>query len=539
MVKCKLVLLPLLLGACFYASAQVNRYVVFFKDKAGTPYTINNPGEFLSGKAIQRRIKHLITANETDLPVTPSYVDDVRNAGATVLYTTRWMNGALVQCDASLLATLLTLSHVESVELVAPGPRPLNGGRRGRIKSQTGQQEDAATPQLAMLGLDLMHADGFRGENMTIAVFDGGFSGADLSVPFQHVFTEGRFNATVSHDFVYGGSDVFRHDDHGTQVWSVIAAQQDGEFTGGAHKARFQLYVTEDVDTEYRIEEYNWLIAAERADSAGVDIINSSLGYNTFDDPSMDYQPEDMNGNTAVISRAVNLAAERGIIIVTSAGNEGAKPWRIITAPADADDAIAVGNVNFSGIKSPSSSFGPTADGRIKPDVVAPGTLVKVIKANGTVGSASGTSVAAPLVTSLLAGVWQKYPHLFNSRLIEALRISSSQGASPDNSLGFGLPGYLALSQYLEQDIEPLTIGVYPNPVINDTVIIETSNPTELVEASYTIDNSMGQTVANGRARFTWNNPRYSVNLSGLHTGLYFLRIQFNGRWQTFKIVKV
>lgn len=539
MVKCKLFLLPLMLGACFYASAQVNRYVVFFKDKAGTPYTVDNPNEFLSGKAIQRRIKHLISATETDLPVTPSYVDDVRNAGATVLYTTRWMNGALVQCDALLLADLLALPHVESIELVAPGPRPVNGGRRGRVKSKTGQHDDEATPQLAMIGIDQMHVDGFRGENMTIAVFDGGFSGADSSTPFQHVFTDGRFNATVSHDFVYGGSDVFQHDDHGTQVWSVIAAYQDGVFTGGAYKAKFQLYVTEDVGTEYRIEEYNWLIAAERADSAGVDIINSSLGYNTFDDPSMDYQPEDMNGNTAVISRAASLAAERGIIVVTSAGNEGAKPWRIITAPADAQDAIAVGNVNFSGIKSPSSSFGPTADGRIKPDVVAPGTLVKVIKANGTVGAASGTSVAAPLVTSLLAGVWQKYPHLFNSMLIEALRISSSQGASPDNSLGFGLPGYQALSQYLNQDIEPLTIQVYPNPVINDTVTIETSNPTELAEAPYTIANSMGQTVAGGNAIFTWSNPRYRVSLSGLHSGIYFLRMAVNGRWQTFKLVKV
>lgn len=539
MVRCRLVFCFAVLCFAHQAAAQVNRYVVFFKDKAGTPYTISNPHEFLSQKAIQRRIKHLISATETDLPVTPSYVDDIRNAGATILYTTRWMNGALVQCDATLLSTLLALPHVEAIEFVAPGARPVNGGRKGRVKSKAGQQDDATTPQLAMIGIDQMHADGYRGEHLTIAVFDGGFSGADTSAPFQHVFAESRFHAAVSHDFVYGGSDVFRHDDHGTQVWSVIAAFQDGNYTGGAYKASFQLYVTEDVDTEYRIEEYNWLIAAERADSAGVDIINSSLGYNTFDDPSMDYRPEEMNGTAAVITRAVNLAVERGIIVVTSAGNEGAKPWRIITAPADAEYAVAVGNVNFSGIKSPSSSFGPAADGRIKPDVVAPGTLVKVIKANGTVGSASGTSVAAPLVTSLLAGVWQKYPHLFNRSLIEALRISSSQGASPDNSLGYGLPGYLGLSQYLNQNIEPLTIAVYPNPVITDTVTIETSDPTELTETFYTIANSMGQTVAGGKANFTWNNPRYRVSLSGLHAGIYFLRIAVNGRWQTFKIVKV
>lgn len=539
MARCRQIGLLVLVFVSLQASAQVNRYVVFFKDKAGTPYSINNPSEFLSGKAIQRRIKHLVSATETDLPVTPSYVDDVRNAGATVLYTTRWMNGTLVQCDASLLSALLALPQVESIEFVAPGARPSNGGRKGRIKSKAGQQDDASTPQLAMIGIDQMHADGFRGENMTIAVFDGGFSGADTSVPFQHVFTEGRVDAAVSHDFVYGGPDVFRHDDHGTQVWSVIAAFQDGTFTGGAYKANFQLYVTEDVDTEYRIEEYNWLIAAERADSAGVDMINSSLGYSTFDDPSMDYQPENMNGTTTVISRAVNYAVDRGIVVVTSAGNEGAKPWRIITAPADAEYAVAVGNVNFSGIKNPSSSFGPTADGRFKPDVVAPGTSVKVIKANGTVGSASGTSVAAPLVTSLLAGAWQKYPHLFNRVLIEALRISSSQGSSPDNSLGYGLPGYLALSHYIEQDTDQLVVQVYPNPVVGNTLTIESSNPNELSLSNYFIANSTGQTIATGTATFTWNNSRYTVDLTGLHPGIYFLRLSVNGKWHSFKFIKV
>jgi serine protease AprX len=539
MAPCRIVLYLIFLCLGHQVAAQVNRYVVFFTDKSGTPYSINNPSEFLSAKAIQRRTRQGITVNETDLPVAPAYVDDVRNTGATILYTTRWMNGALVQCDATLLSTLLALPYVETIEFVAPGARPANGGRKGRTKSKMGQQDDASTPQLAMIGIDLMHTDGFRGETMTVAVFDGGFAGADTSVPFQHVFSDGRFNAAVSHDFVYGSSNVFRHDDHGTQVWSVIAGYQEGTFTGGAHKANFQLYVTEDVDSEYRIEEYNWLIAAERADSAGVDLINTSLGYNTFDDPSMDYTPADMNGTTSVISRALNLATDRGIIVVTSAGNEGAKPWRIITAPADAEYAVAVGNVNLAGSKSPTSSFGPSADGRIKPDVVALGTSVKVIKANGTVGSASGTSLAAPLVTSLIAGVWQKYPSLINRVLIEALRISSSQGSAPDNSLGYGLPGYQAISQYLEQDSQPLTIQVYPNPVLNDTLLIEPSNPSELSEAYYTIANATGQTVATGTAHFTWNNSWYTLNLSGLNPGIYYLRIAVNGKWLSFKFIKV
>ena len=190
---------------------------------------------------------------------------------------------------------------------------------------------------------------GTRGEDIVIGIFDGGFQGVNTGAPFQHIFNENRINLAVSKDFVTNSDDVFQFDEHGTEVFSVIAAYQDGFFTGGSYEANYQLYVTEDVVGEYRIEEYNWLFAAERADSAGVDVVNSSLGYYDFDQLAMDYPKSAMDGKTTVVSKAAQMLADRGVIVVCSAGNEGGIAWQIITAPADAKDVLAVGNVNSSG----------------------------------------------------------------------------------------------------------------------------------------------------------------------------------------------
>src|SRR5690606_12003754 len=204
----------------------------------------------------------------------------------------------------------------------------------------------ATNVQLNMIGLTDMHSDNIRGEGVTIAILDSGFEGVDVTAPFSQIFQEGRIDLQASRDFVYNSDNVFQYDDHGTEVFSVIAAFQPGEFTGGAYKASYQLYVTEEVPTEYRIEEYNWLFAAERADSAGADIIQSSLGYYDFDGASMDYLKSQMDGVTAVVSKAAKWAADRGIIVVVSAGNEGNVSWQIITAPADVENVLAVAAVD-------------------------------------------------------------------------------------------------------------------------------------------------------------------------------------------------
>ena len=529
----------LVLLAAGVVQAQVNRYMVFFTDKTGTPYTISNPSAYLSPAAIERRETQNIIISESDLPLTPVYVQSVQNTGVTVVHKTKWMNGVLVECTSSDLPDIEALSFVSSIELVAPGAVPDPGGRKKSHKMRTSSTESVATAdQLSMLGLDEMHADGFRGEGIILAVFDGGFQGANVTIPFQHVFNEARFNASVSHDFVSDNSNVFVYDSHGTQVWSVIGAYQDGTFIGGAYKSEFQLYITEDIDSEYRIEEYNWLFAAERADSAGVDIINTSLGYNTFDDSQMDYAKTDMDGSTAIIARAAQMAASKGIFLVSSAGNSGNDPsWQIITSPADGEDVLAVGNVNSTGMRSTSSSIGPSADGRIKPDVMALGAGTTVIKANGSVGTGNGTSFASPLAASLVAGLWQKYPDLTNQELLEAIRNSASQSFSPDNFSGYGIPHYRAVSNFLDQQNQQNIVEVFPNPV-TDMITIRPRSPEEVGFTDLQLINSQGQTIDQRSVSYNWLDNEYTANLSAVSAGIYFLKVQVGTRFYMYKVVK-
>jgi serine protease AprX len=330
------VLLILLGSAAF---GQKNRYMVFFNDKEGTPYSLSEPAAFLSAKAIERRVRHNFNVAEADLPVTPSYVAAVKTTGAEVYFSTRWMNGLMIQAEPALIPAIEGLSFVKSVELVAPGASLTPGGRVRSPKSVSktkAPKADVTDAQLQMIGIDDMHDDGFKGEGIIIAILDAGFSGVDSAEPFTHIFSNDRINLQASRDFVYNSSSVFNFDDHGTEVFSVIGGLQTGSFTGGAPGATFQLYVTEEVPTEFRVEEYNWLFAAERADSSGVDIIQSSLGYYDFDGSMFDYFKSQMDGKTAVSTRAAQMAADRGIVVVLSAGNEGNNTWQIVTAPADA-----------------------------------------------------------------------------------------------------------------------------------------------------------------------------------------------------------
>jgi serine protease AprX len=521
------------------ASAQSNRYMVFFKDKDGSSFSASSPLEFLSEKAIARRIKEDVEITAQDFPVNSNYVSGVANTGAEVFFSTRWMNGVLVQCAPALLASIQALPFVDHVEFVAPQAKLQNGGRqKSNLRKKNGATGVRTQTQLQMLGIPQMHADGFRGEGIDIALFDGGFFGANVSEPFQHIFNEGRYHDELSHDFVRNTDNVFQYDDHGTQVFSVIAAEVPDEFTGGAYEANFQLYVTEDDGPEHRIEEYNWLFAAERADSAGVDIISSSLGYYDFDDASMNYTTSQMDGQTAVSSRAAQWASDRGIIVVASAGNEGNIPsWRIITAPADAEGVVAVANVNANGVASSSSSIGPSADGRIKPDLAALGSGVTVIQSNGSIGTASGTSVAAPLITSLVAGIWQAYPGMTSKELVTLLKNTASRAGNPDNSVGYGIPNYESVKNYLAENSQTELFEVYPNPA-KDTLVISPIDPDSVSFCHVEVVNSIGQKVANADVNFSWLEKTHKSDISTLAPGLYFVRISFEQQKFVFKLIK-
>lgn len=540
MVRIKLLLI-VWISAASVSIAQVNRYMVFFTDKQGTGHTVSNPATFLSERTISRRTSQAIEIIAEDLPVTASYIQAVKATGATVLYKTKWMNGVLVECNAAQLAAIHALAFVKSAdtELVAPGS---SGGRKRKSNKLKDARlgQDETTDQLAMLGIDEMQADGYRGDGVIIAIMDGGFLGVNTAADFAEVRTS-QLNLDVSWDFNAHSANVFKYSDHGTGVLSVIAVSKPGEFTGGAYKATFQLYVTENVSSEYRVEEYNWLFAAERADSAGVDIISCSLGYNTFDDESMDYEPADMNGSTAVITRAAQIAASKGILMVNSAGNSGADAsWRVITAPADGEDVLAVGNVNLQGAKSLTSSIGLNS-GMIKPDVVALGVGVSAYVGNGTISNRNGTSFSAPLVTGLVAGLRQKYPTLSSVELMSAVRFSASQASHPDEQLGYGIPHYRAVINYLEMDNPEGGVPsfiIHPNPV-QDTFTLKPKKPALAQLSQVAIINAQGQFMGGTELISNWPDNSYSMDIRNFIPGIYFLKVRIGKKYETYKLVKI
>jgi serine protease AprX len=503
------------------AHAQVNRYFVFFKDKANTPYSISSPSTFLTQKSILRRQKQDVLITDEDLPVNPLYVQQVKATGAATFFTSKWWNGVLVQTDNATLTTIKALPFVLKTELVAPGSKLLGGRMSTADKSNATSADPQPTDfQLQQLALDKMQEEGYRGEGVDVAQFDSGWLGVNAAAPFQHLFQEGRMKAVFN--FVKNTKDVYTDDNHGTEVLSVMGAFSPGAFTGGVYKANFYLFQTEDKLTEYRIEEYNWTFAAERADSLGVDVINSSLGYYDFDDATMNYKVTDLTGDKAVVSISARKAVEKGIVVVCSAGNEGNNSWRYVSVPADVDGVIAVGSITQSGSRSLFSSFGPSADGRIKPEVVALGSGTSCINQSGTITSVNGTSLASPLIASLAAGLIQAFPSASGKDIYDAILNSGTQSDKPDNILGYGVPRFTIVSSYLKYGAQKDPISVFPNPVSNEDLNVLLKEPTS-EPIAVSIYDVLGKRVAEDSPALIWDtNPR-QFDLSQLPTGIYFL----------------
>lgn len=523
---------PFFLYLLVFASqvqAQQNRYVAFFTDKDNSVYSIASPEDYLSARAIERRINQNILITETDLPVNQAYVNGLKTSGANVFFTTKWLNAALIQADPADLQTLQALEFVDSIAFVAPGQRLTPLGRKYNIEAEK-EIQAPTDDQLRMLGIDDLQQENLLGEGQLIAYFDGGFVGTETAEAFQHIYSSNRLLYTF--DLVENNYDVYRYSTHGTKVFSITAGYLPNVFEGSAYGAEYMLFVTEDVSSEYRIEEFNWLIAAEKADSAGVDIINSSLGYSTFDDPAMDYTYQDMDGETTVVTQAAAFAAARGILVVVSAGNEGNNSWQYITAPADAADVISVGAVNAMGERADFSSIGPAADGRIKPEIVAQGARTALIDQSGTVATGSGTSFSAPLITGLAAGIWQAYPDLTNLQLRTMILESGDRANAPDNFYGFGIPNYNVVKSRIEKGFI-----VFPNPITGSELkIAQFTARQPHVEA--TLYGSTGALIDKFVLRFSQINQIQAVSLDQLQAGIYILWLNSGTVSQKFRIVK-
>lgn len=528
--------------------SQVNRYFVYFTDKAGEnyPYSISSPEAFLTQRAIDRRTKQSIQVNESDLPVSPSYVQGLRDAEIDVFFTSKWLNGALVNADTSLLNSVASLSFVDSIAWVADTTRlsyeqdipddPTSFSEPGSV----GGDSDI---QLMMLGADHMHADDIKGQGMLIAVLDNGFNGVNRHSPFQHLWENNQIIATK--DFVQNSGNVFQFGDHGTSVFSIIGSKYEspeGNLYGIAYEADFILCITEDNQAENTIEEYNWILGAEFADSLGADVINCSLGYRSFDIEDHDYTKDDLDGETAIISIGARIAAEKGIVVATSAGNSGDDPFprNYISPPADGKEIITVGSVNPDFTYSAFSSVGNTIDGRIKPDVSAFGSATAIVRGSGNIQRGSGTSFASPLIAGFAAGIWQANPDWTSKEVIEAIKNSGHRNHIPDSLMGWGVPNY-AYAVNGEKALKVIDIledkvTIYPNPFQGDTLFLITNGK---------FKDGMNIRILDPRGSLIYNKEfgkkdikeNMELTIDSSQQGVYFLFLQIGNSQKVVKLI--
>lgn len=438
---------------------KAGMYFIGFTDKQGTPYSIDSPEAFLSERALTRRAKHNSPVTSLDLPVSPKYVAGVAKTGAYIWLRSKWMNGVVVRATPTQLKMIEKLSFVNTTYYTAPAQYERGAGLAA-IPDLSGKAPivddvpvnkifyGAGFENLKRLGGDSLHRMGYRGEGMLVAVLDGGFP----KVGYKDFL--GYDNA----DYIPAGWDVVEQDDspydggtHGAIVLSTMAAHHPFFFIGMAPEAQYVVFKTENGRGEHRQEEINFAIALEVADSMGVDVTNSSLGYTVFRDEDMNYTYEDMNGRTSPASLAIDLAFARGMICVTSAGNSGADDWKYISAPADATKAFSIGALNASDDeRAYFSSFGPTADGRTKPDVSAPGVRIVAVDGSGRgLTAANGTSLSSPLVCALVSCLWQAFPDATNQEILDAIRSTASMSDKPNNEIGYGLPDFAKAYAFL------------------------------------------------------------------------------------------
>ena len=426
------------------ASAQQDtlKYRISLKDKAATEYSLKKPEKYLSAKAIERRRKQNLPIDSTDLPVCRKYIDEIRKQGVKIVVTGKWDNFVTVSCnDTTLIDRIAALPFVLSTEKVWISPsagKPSMATERDTVLNQPTIHPDSiygrAITQIQMSNGDKLHEAGFKGQGMTIAVIDAGFHNVDKITAMQNIRILG------TKDFVNQQADIFAESSHGMSVLSCIGMNRPDIMTGTAPEASFWLLRSEDEYSEHLVEQDYWSAAVEFADSVGVDVINTSLGYYSFDDKSKNYKYRDLDGRHALMSRQASHIADKGMILVCSAGNSGAGSWKKITPPGDADNVLTVGAINKQAVLAPFSSIGNTADNRIKPDVVAVGEGADVIRTDGNQGKANGTSFSSPVMCGMVACLWQACPRLTAKELLELVRASGDRADYPDNIYGYGVP---------------------------------------------------------------------------------------------------
>ena len=442
---------------CANSYAQFSRYIIQLKDKSGNPFLTTNPAQFLTQRSINRRIRYNIAVDESDIPITPAYLDSIRLTGnVTIINVSKWLNQVCIQTtDAAALIKINFFVFVKGTSpiaarvgnIISPISKPLDIPGQPLPIIITGKPQSPTDfynygesfPQIHLHNGEFLHNHGFRGEGMQLAIMDAGFYHYQSLPTFDSVRKNQQILGTW--DFVANEASVNEDFAHGMNCFSTIAANIPGTFVGTAPATSFYLFRTEDVSSEYPVEEQNFAAAAERADSLGVDVFSVSLGYTTFSNNLFNYTYNDMNGNTTISARAADFAAKKGIFVTVAAGNEGSSSWHYITTPADADSVLTVGAVALNRQVALFSSFGPSSDGQIKPAVAAVGSgAVIANQSTGFPSFGNGTSYSCPIMAGVATCLWQAFPEVNNMGIIDALEKSADRFTTPDDRTGFGIP---------------------------------------------------------------------------------------------------
>ena len=442
-MKLKGILWGCLMTACVVSASaeRTYKYRVNLKDKVGTAYSVDKPEEFLSERALARRNRQHLPVDETDLPVSQAYVKELLGTGARLVTTSKWNNTVVLEVkDTLLMDKVASMSFVTQVKKVWTQPDSIPPRNKNRKKEVTNDVKKSnifygkAFQQIHIHGGDSLHAAGFAGKGMHVAIIDAGFYNADKIKFFK------KLDLLGTRDFVNPDSDIYEENSHGMMVLSCMAANKKDVFVGTAPEASYWLLRSEDNDTEQPVEEDYWAAAIEFADSVGVDVVNTSLGYYNFDEGYAPYRYRDLEGHTSLMSHSASMASDKGIVVVCSAGNSGADSWKKVTPPGDAENVLVVGALTKKLINAEFSSIGNTTDGRIKPDVMAIGAPSAVSGTDGTVSRANGTSFASPTMCGVVVCFWQSCPWLTAKEVVKAVQQAGDRADFPDNIFGYGVP---------------------------------------------------------------------------------------------------
>lgn len=515
---------------------------VYFTDKPMAQSYFDNPLTMLSQRALDRRTTQGIALNIQDPPIHQAYIDQVTAAtGITVKAQSKWLNALHIRGSQTDIAALSVLPFVNRIQYanhsLNPGGRqmPQTGQTTQRINKFQETQEDynygGSLVQVQMLNANWLHQQDFTGTGKVIAVMDAGFPGVNTELPFQRL----RDNNLIlgGYDFVNRVANPYTGFQHGTQVLSNMGGYADNQLIGTAPNAQYYLFITEDTNSENPVEESNWVEALEMADSLGVDVVNTSLGYFTYDNPAYSYVYDDMDGQTSFASRGAAIAFSKGMICVTSAGNSGGTSNPHISVPADAATTVTVGAVNNSEIKAVFSSIGPSFDGRIKPDLMAMGVGATVATQTGAIATNNGTSFAGPILAGAVASFWSAFPNKTNAEIVQLVKASADRFTNPNNDYGYGIPDFqLAYNNALlsTSAFSKKGYSLYPNPAQNQITIAFADAISSAEIAFY---NNLGQLVLQKAIE-----NHQAIALDNLDTGIYFYKITFDTVSETGKLIK-